>query len=37
MLLTNLDYREMDKQLESNMDNQGMVEIDDNNWHQDPR
>jgi hypothetical protein len=37
MLLKNLDYREMDKQLENNMDNQEMVEIDGNNLHQDPR
>jgi hypothetical protein len=33
----NLDYRAKDKQLENNMDNQEMVEIDDNNLHQDPR
>jgi hypothetical protein len=37
MLLMNLNYREMDTQQENNMDNQGKVEIDGNNWHQDPK
>ena len=37
MLLMNLDYREMDTQQENSMDSQAMVEIDGNNWHQDPK
>jgi hypothetical protein len=37
MLLMNLDYMGKDKQLLNNMDNQVMVEIDDNNLHQDPK
>lgn len=37
MLLRNLYYMEMDNQLGNNMDNQGKVEIDDNNLHQDPK